>query len=96
MITPIGILKKKKLDFNENENNEKRFCFDQDERQKFSRNDFLELNDENQMRNMILENVNLCVENLSKILSESCSNTKEQLTTLSHAKFFQVRIYILR
>jgi hypothetical protein len=34
------------------------------------------------MRNMILQNMNLCVENLSKILSESCSNTDEQLTTL--------------
>jgi len=37
------------------------------------------------MRNMILKNVNLCVENLSKILSESCSNTEEQLTTLQNS-----------
>jgi hypothetical protein len=35
---------------------------------------------------MILKNVNLCVENLSKILSESCSNTEEQLTTLQNSE----------
>jgi hypothetical protein len=28
-IIPIGILKKTKLDFNERENNQKKFCFDQ-------------------------------------------------------------------
>jgi len=30
-IIPIGILKKKKLDLNEGENNQKRFCFNQGE-----------------------------------------------------------------
>jgi hypothetical protein len=68
-IIPIGILKKKKLDLNEEENNQKRFC--------------LELNNKE-----ILKNVNLCVENLTKILSESCSNTEEQLTTLQNSPSF--------
>jgi len=40
------------------------------------------------MKNMILKNVNLCVENLSKILSESCSNTEEQLTILQNSSSF--------
>ncbi len=61
-VIPIGILKKKKLDLNERENNEKRFC-----------------SEENIMRNMIFKNVNLCVDNLSKILSESCSNTTSSI-----------------
>jgi len=37
---------------------------------------------------MILKNVNLCVENLSKILSESCSNTEQQLITLQNSPSF--------
>jgi hypothetical protein len=75
-IIPIGILKKKKTDLNERENQQqKRFCLDKLLGE-------LDSNEENRMRNMILKNVNLCVENLSNILSESCSNDEEQLTTL--------------
>jgi len=74
-VIPMGILKKKKSDLNERENQQKRFCLD-----KFLGE--LDSNEENRMRNMILKNVNLCVENLSNILSESCSNDEEQLTTL--------------
>jgi hypothetical protein len=39
-------------------------------------------NDEKTMRNTILKNVNLCVENLSKILSETYSDNEDDLTTL--------------
>ncbi|CAF1022317.1 unnamed protein product [Rotaria sordida] len=77
-IIPIGILKKKKSNINENENNQKRFCYDK----------ILNSNHENLMRNIILENVNLCVENLSKILNESCSNNEKQLTTLYNSSSF--------
>lgn len=37
------------------------------------------------MKDIILKNVNLCVENLSKILTESCPNTEDQLTTLQNS-----------
>lgn len=32
--------------------------------------------------NLILKNINLCVENLSKILSESCSNTLQDSSSI--------------
>ncbi|CAF3662672.1 unnamed protein product [Adineta steineri] len=51
---------------------------------RFCCNEILDLDRETKMRNMVLKNVNLCVENLSKILSESCSNDQEQLTTLEN------------
>ncbi|CAF3352552.1 unnamed protein product [Rotaria sp. Silwood1] len=77
-IIPIGILKKKKPNMNENDNNQKRFCYD-----KISNS-----NQENLMRKIILKNVNLCVENLSKILNESCSNTEKQSTALYDSSSF--------
>ncbi|CAF1487466.1 unnamed protein product [Adineta steineri] len=51
---------------------------------RFCCNKILDLDRETKMRNMVMKNVNLCVENLSKILSESCSNDQEQLTTLEN------------
>ncbi|CAF1389461.1 unnamed protein product [Adineta steineri] len=51
---------------------------------RFCCNEILDLDRETKMRNMVLKNVNLCVENLSKILSESCSYDQEQLTTLEN------------
>ncbi|CAF2740921.1 unnamed protein product [Rotaria sp. Silwood2] len=77
-IIPLGILKKKKSNMNENENNQKRFCYD-----KISNS-----NQENIMRNIILKNVNLCVKNLSEILNESCSNNEKQLATLHSSSSF--------
>lgn len=35
------------------------------------------------MRDLIITNVNRCVENLSKILSETCSNPSEELPTMA-------------
>ncbi|UJR26359.1 hypothetical protein I4U23_007692 [Adineta vaga] len=71
-IIPIGILKKNKLDINDRENIQKRFCNER----------LLDTNENDGMKTIILNNVNQCVENLSKILSESCSSDEDQLTIL--------------
>jgi hypothetical protein len=84
-VIPIGILKKKKSELDERENHQKRFCFGKLGLTKLIQKflfRILDSNEEKIMRNMIFKNVNLCVENLSKILSESCSNSEEELTTL--------------
>ncbi|CAF1628920.1 unnamed protein product [Rotaria magnacalcarata] len=75
---PIDVLKKKKSSLTENNNNQKRFCCDK----------ILDSNQNNLMRNIILKNVNLCVDNLSKVLSESCSNNEKQSVTLQDSISF--------
>ncbi|CAF3404634.1 unnamed protein product [Rotaria socialis] len=76
---PIGVLNKKKSSITENNNNnQKRFCCDK----------ILDSNQNNLMRNIILKNVNLCVDNLSKVLSESCSNNEKQSATLQDSISF--------
>lgn len=65
---PIGILKKNKLNSNERDIDGKRFCWNRSEDE--NRGDGLETKEER-----LMKNVKLCVENLSKILTESSSNT---------------------
>ena len=62
-----------KLD--ERERNEKRFCLD--------RGEFQWNNDEKIMRNLMTKKIQLCVENLTKILNESSSNTPFSLLSLT-------------
>ncbi|CAF0751302.1 unnamed protein product [Adineta ricciae] len=71
-LVPCEVLKKNKLSVNDRNNSQKRFCSE-------------ELNKKNCIRKTIFNNVNQCVENLSKILSESCSNDESHFTTLENS-----------
>ena len=95
-ITPIGILKKKKSDSHEDEaTKSKKFCDERIalqlkydghlERRSFgdSNEQSVSWHDENMMKHVILNNVNLCVENLSKLLNETCPDAHQARTSSS-------------
>lgn len=72
-IIPIGILKKKKFD-DDGWNSKKRRSDCNETSSKIVSDANVSWTDETTMRSQILENVNLCVDHLSRLLGETCSN----------------------